>query len=466
MNDENQCQNNKMNVNLKSVQYTNDCVKNNMNGNNNKNQQIKNNVNHQWNSYPQHHNVNKNNHHQKSNNLKMNGRQCNEANYSKMTNNQQIQNKVSISNTIANNHCRKANNFKMNSNGKEKQYIDANHSEMKNHHQIQNKVSVSNTIVNSNENAQPKPVNKPISQKKANFVPPKFKPIIPQKKQNDNVSLSEMKKLSYWGLPSVLTAGYEAEGIKALYDWQVQCMNNKEVLKGGNLVYSAPTGGGKTLVAELLMLRNILRTKRKAIFVLPFVSIVVEKVRYFTKIFKSAKIMVKGFYSNKGGAGGLGRNCDIAICTIEKANSIVNRLICDNKLMDMIGIMVLDEMHMIGDGHRGYILELLLTKIRYVQEQASEQYQQCLKEQVNVLQHSIVFINMYVVLQCVFNCLFLSFIQMMERCFRRLVIPNKSMHSHRLIPKTMMQPIGYKLIYPSIYRKHSCTVLIAFIFAL
>lgn len=149
----------------------------------------------------------------------------------------------------------------------------------------------------------------------------KVQSVKPNNISKSTATMEEMQKLAYWGLPSDLVAGYGEKGITALYEWQVQCMNNQEVLRGGNLVYSAPTGGGKTLVAEVLMLRNILRTKRKAVFVLPFVSIVVEKVRYFTKIFKRAKIKVKGFYSNKGGAGGLGRNCDIAICTIEKVRN-------------------------------------------------------------------------------------------------------------------------------------------------
>lgn len=45
----------------------------------------------------------------------------------------------------------------------------------------------------------------------------------------------------------------------------------------------------------------------------------------------------------------------------------------------MSGIVVVDELHMVGDSHRGYLLELLLTKIRFAQKQSQTTSQTCTK---------------------------------------------------------------------------------------
>lgn len=56
---------------------------------------------------------------------------------------------------------------------------------------------------------------------------------------------------------------------------------------------------------------------------------------------------------------------DIAIATIEKANSIINRLMEEGDL-STLGAIVIDELHLLGDPNRGYLLELLLTKLKYM----------------------------------------------------------------------------------------------------
>lgn len=55
----------------------------------------------------------------------------------------------------------------------------------------------------------------------------------------------------------------------------------------------------------------------------------------------------------------------VAIATIEKANSLVNRLMEENELINL-GAVVIDELHLVGDPNRGYLLELLLTKLKYM----------------------------------------------------------------------------------------------------
>ncbi|KAI4495700.1 hypothetical protein M0802_008535 [Mischocyttarus mexicanus] len=172
-------------------------------------------------------------------------------------------------------------------------------------------------------------------------------------------------KLASWGIPLLILQKYEAKGISEMFPWQVECLSNPKVInERKNIIYSAPTSAGKTLVAEILLLKAVLECRKKVIFVLPFVSVVREKMYYFKDLLSECGIRVEGFMGSVNPPGGF-KATDIAIATIEKANSIINHLMEEGDL-SMLGGIVIDELHMLGDSHRGYLLELLLTKLKYM----------------------------------------------------------------------------------------------------
>ena len=174
-----------------------------------------------------------------------------------------------------------------------------------------------------------------------------------------------------------------------------------------SLIYSAPTSGGKTLVAEILMLQRLAASQDRngvIFFVVPFVALVEEKViltllytvwgplnlttrahlqaSYLRSMWQDMNIAIKIFHSEDGGGveDELPHDTDICICTIEKANMLLNCLLDGHdedrsnvkteekgsKSASRLRMIVIDEFHMITDTSRGFILEVLVSKILYL----------------------------------------------------------------------------------------------------
>eukprot|EP00106_Octopus_bimaculoides_P021111 XP_014788553.1 PREDICTED: DNA polymerase theta-like [Octopus bimaculoides] len=207
--------------------------------------------------------------------------------------------------------------------------------------------------------------------------------------------------LSSWNLPEPILQQYHILGIREMFQWQAECLSTGQTLNGGNLVFSAPTSAGKTMVAELLIFKRVLETKKKAIMILPFVSVAHEKVQYFKFLCDEVGIRVGGFLGSQTPRGGF-KNVDIAVCTIEKGNSLVNRLL-EDKQLDQLGVIVVDELHMIGDSHRGYLLELMLTKILFASKQNNSNKSNRVKDapnknvQVQIIGMSATLPNLHVI---------------------------------------------------------------------
>ncbi|EFE44367.1 hypothetical protein TRV_00899 [Trichophyton verrucosum HKI 0517] len=222
--------------------------------------------------------------------------------------------------------------------------------------------------------------------------------------QNPILSLSHPK----YGLPTALVKNFASLGVNAIYPWQASCLLGRGHLSGEkNLVYSAPTGGGKSLVADVLMLKRILTCPdKKAILVLPYVALVQEKLKWLRRVVEGIPrcthdddddgadnsadgarssrlkpeenfIRVTGFFGGSK-ARTTWSDTDVAVCTIEKvaphqldftlSENTANTIAIEDCTIDKLGVIVLDELHMLDDEHRGYLIEIMVTKLLLLQQ--------------------------------------------------------------------------------------------------
>jgi len=155
----------------------------------------------------------------------------------------------------------------------------------------------------------------------------------------------------------------KSEGYETLYPPQADAIR-AGLLRGQSLLISAPTASGKTLIATMAILSHLEQRDRKIIYLSPLKALAAEKYAEFRRIvsiprFAGVRVRIStGDYDVKDSAVSRG---DLVILTNEKMDSTMRH---HPTLTDKIGLIIIDEAHLLGDPSRGPTLEMILSKIK------------------------------------------------------------------------------------------------------
>ncbi|MGV8126957.1 MAG: ATP-dependent DNA helicase [Methanothrix sp.] len=167
----------------------------------------------------------------------------------------------------------------------------------------------------------------------------------------------EIKDLEPWLHPEAIEL-YASRGYRELYPPQAEAVE-RGLLDGKSMLLAMPTASGKTLLAELAMLRAAL-SGRRSLYIVPLRALASEKYDSFQK-FKELGVAVgisTGDLDKKDER--LGRN-QIIIATSEKADSLMRN---GASWVRDLSVLVVDEIHLLNDPGRGPTLEMTITKLR------------------------------------------------------------------------------------------------------
>ena len=84
--------------------------------------------------------------------------------------------------------------------------------------------------------------------------------------------------------------------------------------------------------------------------VLPFVALCGEKADVLQKLLAPMNRTVKRFYGPEGGGPVTSPDTGAIVCTIEKANALVNKMLEEDCLEQTISCLIVDELHMVSRG--------------------------------------------------------------------------------------------------------------------
>jgi superfamily II DNA/RNA helicase len=153
--------------------------------------------------------------------------------------------------------------------------------------------------------------------------------------------------------------------ISELWPSQLSAINGGILSSHESKVVRMPTSAGKTRVAELAIVHALLtRSDRTCLYIAPFRALAEEIEESLDRVLGEIGL---GASSLVGGPETIGieevlaAESPVLVLTPEKADLLL-RVRPD--LLDLVGLVVLDEGHIVGDERRGPAFELLISRLR------------------------------------------------------------------------------------------------------
>ena len=174
-------------------------------------------------------------------------------------------------------------------------------------------------------------------------------------------------RVSELSVPQSVKDVLDGLGIKELFPPQTDTIQ-AGLLEGQNIVLASPTASGKTLIAELAIMKHVLEKQGKVIYLSPLRALASEKYEEFKKYAQitkadGKKVSVGISTGDFDDVDNWMERYDVIVTTNEKADSLLRHR---TKWMDSISLVIADEVHLLNEAERGPTLEIVLARLMQV----------------------------------------------------------------------------------------------------
>lgn len=172
--------------------------------------------------------------------------------------------------------------------------------------------------------------------------------------------------LKPFGANQRLIEALASAGIKELYPPQEEAVRHGLLTRNNSFVISAPTASGKTLLAEMLALKLFFEIQGKVLYLVPLRALARQKFEEFKNKYEKFGIRVFQSTGDFDSADPWLEKGHIIIATNEKIDSLIRH---HASWLGDIRLVVVDEVHLIGDVQRGPTLEIVITRLKEMNPQ-------------------------------------------------------------------------------------------------